>query len=140
MYHILISLYFVVSAFVAGMYLKDTYTDYVDSIKDYPKFLLMAAVITLLAIPGVIWDEILRRPAIWVAKYFQLKFFWDYFFTKEWNNLEPHQLRRNYNICKVHFNSDSLRDRIYRYCNYLVNKRNSYDPSKATEGDIAEEA
>lgn len=62
---------------------------------------------------------------------FQLRFFWMFYFTKEYYNMEENQLALVNRISVNKRNGNSIKDRIYRYGTKLMNKRNNFDPSRA---------
>lgn len=60
----------------------------------------------------------------------QVNFFFQYWFTKKWNDLDIEDLVRRNNIAQNHFASNSVKDQIYRYCPRLINKKNNFPEFK----------
>jgi hypothetical protein len=71
---------------------------------------------------------------------FQLKFLYEYHFTKVWYNVQEYRLLQINRISNNIRNKNTIKDRIYRWCTGLINKRNNYiynpDESKLNEGDV----
>lgn len=64
---------------------------------------------------------------------FQISFWFTYFLTNKWNNLQKHQLQMINRIAVNQKNKKTLQDTIYRYCTALINKRNNYVYIEPTE-------
>ncbi len=62
-----------------------------------------------------------------INKYFQLEFWWQYHFTYKWNNLKAHDIKKLNDQCKKNHHSNTVRDKIYRYCIKCVNEINNYE-------------
>jgi hypothetical protein len=60
--------------------------------------------------------------------YFQLSFFFTFYLTKKWHNLDEKTLKTINDSLPEH-NKNTVKDRIYRYCASLINKRNPPPPS-----------
>lgn len=61
-----------------------------------------------------------------IDNYFQLSFFATWFFTKKWENVESITLSiLNRNCVKIR-NKNTIKDRIYRDCVELLNKKHNY--------------
>lgn len=58
--------------------------------------------------------------------YFQISFWFTWRFSKKWYSLSKEQLAQINRISTNRHNSKSLKDRIYRRCTEMINKRNNY--------------
>lgn len=63
----------------------------------------------------------------------QVSFWFSYCFTKKWHNLEKHKLERINRITINVRNKNTIKDKIYRYCTKLINKRNNYTHVEPSE-------
>lgn len=120
--------YFIINSFLAGYYLSDVYR-YQDKI--FSKLVCIAICFfhLSLAIPyNILWFIWMLLSELWklIDNTFQVQFFFNYHFTKKYDNLEIHQLSTINRVTKNRFNSKSLSNRIYRYGTTLINKRNSF--------------
>lgn len=70
-----------------------------------------------------------------IDRLFQVSFWFAYFFTRKYYNLEKRKLEKINRIAINIRNTKNIKDKIYRYCTTLVNKRNNYihvEPDKPT--------
>jgi hypothetical protein len=110
---------------LAGYYLGDGW--FKDIIYPIPVFILFACIASPLFVIDHLW-YLLRITYAWVNNTFQVSFYFTYYFTKMWDNIEVDKLIK-LNGAKDLRNKDTFRDRVFRHTLKLVNKRNNFDPS-----------
>jgi len=123
-YRILIEIYLIYSAFCVGNQFEELRDDY-EGWKRIAAFCLFFILLPFGHIySGLQW--------VWgrIEAYTAITFWYKYHFTKEWDSLQPHQLRRHQNIIKNHRNTNSLRHRYWRYCVSKIFERNNYNPDQ----------
>lgn len=59
----------------------------------------------------------------WIDTTFQIRFFWEFYVTKRDGMFTPEKLERVNNIAKNHFNTNSLKHRMYRFALKFANKK-----------------
>lgn len=75
---------------------------------------------------------IIIHPILWTATFFQCKFIWKFYVLNEYHNLEEKVLiRYSTNLDKPVRSTDTLRNKIYRWCTHRIFKRNNYSKDKA---------
>lgn len=71
-----------------------------------------------------IWILIIKK----IILFFGLGILFNLYFTKTYNNLTKEDLEFKNNIVKEKCTTNSIKHRVFRYCNDLINKRNNYTP------------
>lgn len=128
MIELITKIYIGANLFFAGYYLADTYKWQDTKIEKIICLLwcfgtmLLGCVYILLSFLWVLLSESFKK----VDGYFQVSFWFSYYLTKKWNKLEKHQLERINRITINVRNKNTIKDKIYRYCTSLINKRNNY--------------
>jgi len=113
-----LAIYISINLVVAGYYLRD------DQFKLKGKIILFF-ILVVFGISFLIYDFI-SQMFKWLATFFQINFFYTYYFTKKYYNMEHESLERWNSVSNSYFNGTGLRHRIYRYCAKKVSKRNNY--------------
>lgn len=123
----LIYIYFAINLFSAGYYFAEKVgwaQGTTEKIMAYGQVLLMVLFGSLVIGAGAImalgwlcWD--------YLNKTFQLTFWFSFYLTGKYSNLNEDKLYRVNQWAKM-FNSSSLKHRIARYCQRLINARNNY--------------
>lgn len=113
----LLCIYFLINGFFAGYIFND----------DSPWYNVVTASLFGCFI-------LLYLPIDYIAKetidFFQLKFWWSYLFTHGWRDLDKEKLH-DLNVSTKKYNtSNSVKDKIFRYCIELINNRNNYTYSR----------
>lgn len=127
--NIIISVYFSINCLIAGFYLADE----VKWQREKPDKIYTLGIFILAIFFAVPWlllsfgFEVFKR---YFWDLFQFGFFFTYVFTKKFKALEEEKLDAMHVLTKKHFNKNTLRHRIYRYCTRLVEKRNNYEPKR----------
>jgi len=75
---------------------------------------------------GYILLMILSAIGEWVNARTQIVFFWTYFFTTKWNNKSQEWCRNLSQRALFSHPKNTWHNRLFRYCVYLVNKRNHH--------------
>lgn len=124
-------LYFMVNSYLAG-------TNYDEwrfcvSKKDKAAFIITALFFfrfgILLFVFEVIW-AFLKLLYDYQVSYTQLAFWWRWYLTKDFDNLDSEQLEQINKIDKLVCNTDSFKHRHFRKCSKLVFERNNYTPKE----------
>lgn len=125
----LIKVYFSLNIFFAGYYFGDSHRD-VDDRKALIFLILFCVGIIFFGLPLIILDFTqmgLRTVYNKLNSIFQISFFFTYYFTKKWDSLAKDKLKTINNISNLK-DDKTLKNRIYKYCTTLINKRNNYIP------------
>lgn len=130
-YRILIEIYAAYSIFFLGRMSEELQDDY----EGWRRIVAILFFLGMLPI-GHIWMG-LRWLAEKFEKYTALRFWYFMYFTKKFDTLEPHQLRTHQNIVKNHRNTNSIRDRYWRFCVKKIFERNNYNPEMDVNIDLA---
>lgn len=135
---ILIKVYFSINIFFSGFYFGQSYTE-CNSRKSVVVLILFCVALIYFALPIIILDYAYAGlKSIWDAlnAFFQIGFFFTYHFTKKWDNLEKNKLNTINRISTMK-DDKSLKNRIYKYCTTLINKRNNfiYNPNNDSDDD-----
>ncbi len=128
MINIEITIFISINMFFAGYYLSDNYK-WADTKIDKISCILWCVgtmfcgciyilLCTIYALCSLIYNKI--------NEHIQVYFFVTFLFTKRWHNLEKHRLQKINRISINVRNTQNIKDRIYRYCIRLINKRNNY--------------
>lgn len=121
-------IYFLVNAFMAGVSLGKSH-GFGETKKERIITILSIVVALFAAVPFNIiawtWEGLKA-----LDHHFQLRFFWQYWFTKRWDFIREDELKRRNNITRTHFNGKSIHNRMYRYCMRLINRRNGFIPEE----------
>lgn len=131
---IILELYFAINMFLAGYYLADKYT-FNNGITEKLSCILWCIGTMLF---GGIYVSItficvfIMMSLKTLDDIFQIRFFISYFLTKKYDNLKRHQLDTVNRITLNVRTKNTIKDRIYRYCTTLINKRNNYTYEKYT--------
>jgi hypothetical protein len=129
---ILLTLVLVANAFVAGLFYADA--DKPKSFIDYAKriafLLIMLSFGAALFIGEFIYDAIINRFWKFLNSQFQIHFFIRFYIYKGYHNLEVDRLYKFNLLSNERYNTNSLSNRVFRYCVRLVNKRNNYTYTK----------
>lgn len=77
----------------------------------------------------IIFYLLLIEPVLeYLEETFQVKFWFSYLFTRKYYKLPIEKLEEvNLAVNRIHTTS-SLKDRVFRFCIRLINKRNTYTP------------
>lgn len=117
MLRIILEIYIGISLFSAGFMLGQADRN------------LISIIIYLFFGPFLIIGEILKMWLKSLASIFQIKFFWQFFVLRMFKNETTERLEDFNSSTKKYKNSKSLRDRVWRLCTRLINKRNNYSSS-----------
>lgn len=121
MIYILI-IYLIINTFQAGMFFEEKYR-WAENNKQRFKIILTSQVLI------VFWLLLILIVSVWaflmkfIFKPLQFQFWFEWWFTKTYDNLTETQLR-NINIAIKHRSSNSISDRVYRFCANKILKRN----------------
>lgn len=124
MIDILIKIYVGVNLFFTGYYLADSYK-WQKTKSEKITCILWCIGIIFFGCAYIIIS--LMYIFVWATlNYFQAPFWATFYTTKKWNNLEKQQLERINRIATEIRNKNSIKDKIFRCCVALINKRNNY--------------
>lgn len=128
MIDIILKIYMSANLFLAGYYLAENYK-WQDTISEKIMCLLwclgtifFGCIYITIVFVWVFILETLKK----IDAFLQVSFWFTYIFTKRWHNIEKNELDRINNICINFKNKNTTKDKIYRYCTSLINKRNNY--------------
>ena len=113
-----LEIYFGINLFLAGIQFDNIDVD-VSRFKRIGEFILLL----LFGVLFIIVIDLMVRPVKYLISYLQLKFFWKFIIQRQFRNLTNEELER-VNVASNR-RGNSIRDRIYKYCTKLVNKKNS---------------
>lgn len=123
--HISVLIYFYINCFIAGWIASEERGRFVDRADKVIWILTIIWMITF-AIPtfiiAILWGDVLKP----VSVFLQLDFWWRYFFTTSLYNLKEEELAQLNASTIIYRKEDNIKNRIYKYCTELVNKRNNY--------------
>ena len=123
----LIKIYFSINIFISGYFFGDS-NKQVDNNKKRFYLILFCIALMFFGLPLIILSFIhigLIELYNMLNSIFQISFFFSFYFTKKWNNLENRQLNNINKISNLK-DANSLKNKIYKYCTTLINKRNNY--------------
>lgn len=126
---LIIGFYFGANLFAAGVYFSDNYKWQKSNterllclLRTFGTMLFGCAYVALLALYIILYAVYQTANSYW-----QLSFWFTFYFTKQWDNLAKKDLDYINESLSKH-TANTLKDRIYRYCVFLVNKRNPAPP------------
>jgi len=93
--------------------------------------IIVTILLIFFGLPSVLYSLI---PFNKINQIIPIKFLFYFYFTKRYNNIEKHKLSWNTRVCLNNKNTNSIQDRVYRYCVKMVNKRNNYVHEELTYG------
>jgi len=73
----------------------------------------------------LLWD-IIEEIVKWINGKTQIQFFFTFYFTKKWNNKSHEYCENLSRRAIISYSGFSWHNRLFRYCAYLVNKRNHH--------------
>jgi len=117
----LIAIYFIINAFVAGFFIGNR-LDFVDdraeliTLFQFTIFYLFFGTLSMIWIILLLITEPFRK---YMDETFQIQFWFLYVFTKRFDNVSQEYLKKVNERAKV-------KNRIFKYCTKLLNKRNNY--------------
>ncbi len=117
MLRIILEIYIGISLFSAGFMMGQS-----DST-------LLGTILYLFFGPFLIIGEILKMWLSGLMSLFQVRFFWRFIILGKYRDESVESLKKFNDSVKKYNSSDSLKDRIYRLCTRMINKRNNYSPS-----------
>lgn len=129
--------YLVANAYFTGLMVGDKfgmYSDLKSGIKPVAFLLFLSLGSAIMAISYLAY--FVKSVYRWLNQMFQVEFFFAYWFSKEFNNMKPEALKSINRISVNVRNTDSLRDRVYRYGIKLINDRNNFNPDSMEEKDL----
>jgi hypothetical protein len=118
-------IYFGINAFTAGYFLS-YYHEHPNYSKIYKFVLYAAAIFILLWGCLILFGYFLYNTFVYIREFFQICFFFNFYFTKKYTNLSEEKLGGMNKVIIEFNNTNTMRDKIIRYCMSLVNKRNGY--------------
>lgn len=128
MIELITKIYIGANLFFTGYYLADNYK-WQDTTTEKLVCLLwclgtmfFGCAYIVLSFIWVLFSEVFKK----IDGFLQVSFWFSYCLTKKWHNLEKHQLERINRITINVRNKNTIKDKIYRYCTALINKRNNY--------------
>jgi len=124
----LIIAYFFANTFFAGFFLAREYKDCENRFQ---------RIICLLWCLGTIFLGCVYIPLVFlyvglvecyrkIDGIFQVSFWFTFYLTKKWHNLDWGKLSNLNKVALNHRNKNTFSDRMYRHCTQLVNERNKY--------------
>lgn len=123
----LIHIYFAINLFFSGYYLGKEYS-WCGNEQEKIYCILYTLMIILFAciyIPIVFIITIIISLLNYINDTFQISFWFHFYFTKSFDNIEKNQLELlNNHVLKKQKNN--TKDKVYRYCVSLINKKNNY--------------
>lgn len=118
MLRIILEIYIGISLFSAGFMLGQADRN------------LISIIIYLFFGPFLIIGEILKMWLSGLMSLFQVRFFWRFFILGKYKGESVDDLEKFNNSVKKYNSSDNLKDRVYRLCARMINKRNNYNPDE----------
>lgn len=123
-----IYIYLILNSIVLGSYLDELDGLWITIIMSIVLFFIGFPLFMLAVIPNSF---------TWACKkldnQLQVSFFFTYLFSKKLHNMDTEALKSINRISANVRNTNSLKDRIYRYGTRLINKRNNFNPDSAIE-------
>jgi len=132
MIDIILKIYIGINLFFAGYYLAD---DHRWASTNKQKIICIiwclltigfGVIYVLLNLIWVIISELFNK----IDETFQIAFWFQYYLTEKYNNIEINTLEKLNWVAVNYRNKNAIKDRIYRYGLNLINKRNNYTPSE----------
>ncbi len=127
MIELILKIYFGINLFFAGYYLAEQFK-WQNTPLEKTKCISWCILTMFFGVPyitlSVIWVFVIFVFTK-IDGIFQIVFWFHFYFTKNYNNLEKSALR-NINLISSKKSSKTIKGRIYKYCTGLINKKNNY--------------
>jgi hypothetical protein len=127
MIEILLQTYFGANLFFAGYYLADNY-QWQDTKTEKIICILWVIATVFFGLIYICFVPIIALIIVGLEmlnEYFQITFWFTFYLTKKWNKFDTEKLRQ-LNVAANKKTDKTLKERIYKRCVRLLNKRNNY--------------
>lgn len=113
-----------INFFIAGRYYEECNT--ILGLRNKVKFSLLLLSLMLFGAIIVVAHLSLRYIRVFLNEFLQLKFWFYFYFTKNWYNEDEILLKRINDVSKDRMNSNKIGDYFYKKAIKAINKRNNY--------------
>jgi hypothetical protein len=127
----IIYIYFAINLFLAGYYLADNY-GWAKNNREKVAYILTCITTIFLGV-FIVAFYFLQGLFKSINDYFQIRFWFNFYLMGSYGGLKEGVLQSLNRVTKNTRNKNTLRNKIYRKCVELINKRNNYTP---TEEDL----
>lgn len=125
----IIYIYAIINVFIAGYQVGEDKFSWKYNPEDRLAAVLTFIIFVLFGLIIHLWGaaSVFRKKAwSWLNEMFQVRFWWEFYFTENYHNLPIDRLRQLNKKGKLRFNKDTIPHKGYRKCVRAINKRNDF--------------